>query len=130
MARGVMSNLKNQFLLCPAVNLTWLWLQTPLYIDNSRECLRNCLYICCCEFYKLKNANPKGGSEMKWFKFPLLFFLSCVLVISAFPQTKVKVLKYHHMQNYCWMRLAEIVPEITDRTVKSFRESHGLANPH
>ena len=64
---------------------------------------------------------------MKWLKFPLLFFLSCGLVISAFPQTKVKDLKFHHMQNYCWMRLAEIVPEITDRAILPIGtvEAHG-----
>jgi len=64
---------------------------------------------------------------MKWLKFSLLFFLSFGLVISAFSQTKVKDLKFHHMQNYCWMRLAEIVPEITDRAILPIGtvEAHG-----
>lgn len=64
---------------------------------------------------------------MKGFKFLLLFFLLCGLSISALPQTKVKDLKFHHMQNYCWMRLAEIIPEITDRAILPIGtvEAHG-----
>lgn len=39
----------------------------------------------------------------------------------------VKDLPSHHMQNYCWMRLAEIVPEVTDRVILPIGtvEAHG-----
>jgi len=45
----------------------------------------------------------------------------------AFSQKKVKDLKFHHMQEYCWMRLAQIVPEVTDRVILPIGtvESHG-----
>lgn len=47
--------------------------------------------------------------------------------LPAFAQRKVGDLKFHHMQNYCWMRLAEIVPELTDRIILPIGtvESHG-----
>ena len=57
----------------------------------------------------------------------LVFFLTLILLIPAFSQTKVKDLKFHHLQNYCWMRLAEIVPEVTDRAILAIGtvEAHG-----
>ncbi len=57
----------------------------------------------------------------------LVFFLIAVLPMLSFSQKKVKDLKFHHMQNYCWMRLAEIVPEVTDRIILPIGtvESHG-----
>jgi creatinine amidohydrolase len=44
-----------------------------------------------------------------------------------FAQEKVKDLKFHHLQNFSWMRLAEVVPEITDRIILPIGtvESHG-----
>ena len=53
----------------------------------------------------------------------LIFFLA----IPTFSQKAVKDLKFHHMQNYCWMRLAEIVPEVTDRAILPIGtvEAHG-----
>lgn len=47
-----------------------------------------------------------------------LIALFAILLIAALPawsQKKVKDLPYHEMQNYSWMRLATIVPEVTDR---------------
>lgn len=57
----------------------------------------------------------------------LVFILTLILLIPAFSQTKVKDLKFHHLQNYCWMRLAEIVPEVTDRAILAIGtvEAHG-----
>jgi creatinine amidohydrolase len=57
----------------------------------------------------------------------LVFILVLVLAIPSFSQKAVKDLKFHHMQNYCWMRLAEIVPEVTDRAILPIGtvESHG-----
>lgn len=50
-----------------------------------------------------------------------------LLVIPAFSQKTVKDLKFHHLQDYCWMRLAEVVPEVTDRIILPLGtvESHG-----
>ena len=63
--------------------------------------------------------------KKKMFIFVLCFIL--FLTQSLIAQKKVKDLKFHHMQNYCWMRLARIVPEITDRVILSIGtvESHG-----
>jgi creatinine amidohydrolase len=51
--------------------------------------------------------------------------LACCLPVAA--QQKVSDLKFHHMQSYCWMRLAEIVPEVTDRAILAIGtvEAHG-----
>jgi creatinine amidohydrolase len=56
-----------------------------------------------------------------------IVILLLVNVYPAFSQKKVNDLKFHHMQNYCWMRLAQIVPEITDRIILPIGtvESHG-----
>ncbi len=59
-----------------------------------------------------------------------LIYLCLIILIIGSPilsQTKVKDLKYSHMQNYCWMRLAEIVPEVTDRVILPIGtvEAHG-----
>lgn len=64
---------------------------------------------------------------MKMLKISMALMLILCLAIPAFSQKKVKDLKFHHMQNYCWMRLAEIVPEVTDRAVLAIGtvESHG-----
>lgn len=50
-----------------------------------------------------------------------------VLVVPSFSQKKLRDLKFHHMQDYCWMRLAKVVPEITDRVILPIGtvESHG-----
>ena len=37
--------------------------------------------------------------------------------VPAWSGKGVADLEFHEMQNYCWMRLAEIVPEITDRVI-------------
>jgi len=65
---------------------------------------------------------------MNKFKVLPVFLLVLVLSVSSFSQGKtVKDLKFHHMQNFCWMRLATIVPEITDRIILPIGtvESHG-----
>jgi creatinine amidohydrolase len=56
-----------------------------------------------------------------------IFTLILFLVLPSFSQKRVKDLKFHYMQNYCWMRLAEIVPEVTDRIILPIGtvESHG-----
>ena len=50
-----------------------------------------------------------------------------LLVCPLFSQKAVKGLKFHHLQEYCWMRLAEVVPEVTDRIILPMGtvESHG-----
>lgn len=64
---------------------------------------------------------------MSKIKICLVFSLILILAISSFSQDKVKDLKFHHMQNYSWMRLAKIVPDITDRAILPIGtvESHG-----
>ncbi len=52
------------------------------------------------------------------------------LLLAAVPALsgkRVADLPFHDMQNYCWMRLAEIVPEVTDRVILPIGtvESHG-----
>ncbi len=57
-----------------------------------------------------------------------VFLLISVLIVPCFSQgKKVKDLKFHHMQNYCWMRLATVVPGITDRVILPIGtvEAHG-----
>lgn len=41
-------------------------------------------------------------------------------------QTQVKELRFHDLQNYNWMKLAEIVPEVTDRVILPI----GTVEPH
>jgi len=64
---------------------------------------------------------------MSKIKVTLIFTLILILVVPSFAQKKVKDLKFHHLQNYCWMRLAKIVPEVTDRIILPIGtvESHG-----
>jgi creatinine amidohydrolase len=54
--------------------------------------------------------------------------VSIVLTSSLFAQKNVKDLKFHNMQDYSWMRLAEVVPEVTDRVILPIGtvESHGV----
>jgi creatinine amidohydrolase len=57
-----------------------------------------------------------------------VFLLLLFFTVPSFSQGKtVKDLKFHHMQNYCWMRLATIVPEVTDRVILPIGtvEAHG-----
>jgi creatinine amidohydrolase len=56
---------------------------------------------------------------------PVALFL--VLSVKTFSQAMVKDLKFHHMQNYSWMRLAEVIPEVTDRVILPIGtvEAHG-----
>jgi len=62
-----------------------------------------------------------------FYRFFVLFSLLFIVVNQSFAQKKVKDLKYPYMQNYSWMRLAEIVPEVTDRVIlpTGTLESHG-----
>lgn len=64
---------------------------------------------------------------MKVLKSVLWILLFFALVNPGLGQTQVKDLKFHHMQNFSWMRLAEIVPKITDRAILPIGtvESHG-----
>lgn len=50
-----------------------------------------------------------------------------VIAEAGYSQKTVDQLPFHHMQNYCWMRLAEIVPEVTNRVILPIGtvESHG-----
>jgi creatinine amidohydrolase len=79
------------------------------------------------ELYKLDKTKQKGGLSMKKIKVLLVFVLAMAFLTPAFSQMKVKDLKFHHMQNYCWMRLAEIVPDLTDRAILPIGtvEAHG-----
>ena len=56
---------------------------------------------------------------MKMFRsIPILILAICVAQITqSFAQQKVKDLKFHYMQDYAWMRLAQIVPSVTDRVI-------------
>jgi creatinine amidohydrolase/Fe(II)-dependent formamide hydrolase-like protein len=58
-----------------------------------------------------------------------LFLLFCLLftVNTVSAQKTVKDLQYPYLQNYAWIRLAEIVPEITDRIILPIGtlEAHG-----
>ncbi|MBM4161788.1 MAG: creatininase family protein [Ignavibacteria bacterium] len=56
-----------------------------------------------------------------------IFVLAALVVSPALSQQKVKDLKFHNMQDYCWMRLAQIVPKVTDRVILPIGtvESHG-----
>ncbi|MGB8953571.1 MAG: creatininase family protein [Candidatus Aminicenantales bacterium] len=66
---------------------------------------------------------------MKRIKRALIFSLLLILALATptFSQKSVRDLKFHHMQNYCWMRLAEVVPAVTDRVILPIGtvESHG-----
>lgn len=64
---------------------------------------------------------------MKQHQRMFIVILMLVNVYPAISQKKVSDLKFHHMQNYCWMRLAQVVPEVTDRIILPIGtvESHG-----
>ncbi|MFH0988959.1 MAG: creatininase family protein [bacterium] len=58
-----------------------------------------------------------------------LLFLVCGCCLSTLlSQKKVRDLKFHALQEYSWMRLAEVVPEVTDRVILPIGtvESHGV----
>ncbi len=58
----------------------------------------------------------------------LAFLAAAVLLASpGLAQKRVKDLKFHELQDYAWMRLAEIVPQVTDRVILPIGtvESHG-----
>lgn len=61
----------------------------------------------------------------------LILLWGVFMFLPAYSQTKamiqVKDLKFHHLQNYCWMRLATIVPTVTDRVILPIGtvEAHG-----
>jgi creatinine amidohydrolase len=56
----------------------------------------------------------------------LVLAFGLVVALPGFSQTKVKDLKFHEMQNYSWMRLAEIIPKVTDRIILPI----GAVEPH
>ena len=64
-------------------------------------------------------------------KAKLLGFLIGLISLTSGLQGQIGAtvsdLKYHEMQNYSWMRLAQIVPEVTDRVILPVGtvESHG-----
>ena len=57
----------------------------------------------------------------------LAVWAGLALAAPSFAQKKVKDLKFHNMQDYAWMRLAQIVPSVTDRVILPIGtvESHG-----
>jgi creatinine amidohydrolase len=59
--------------------------------------------------------------------FGLALLLALSLVVPSFAQRKVRDLKFHNMQEFSWMRLAELVPAVTDRVILPIGtvESHG-----
>ena len=64
---------------------------------------------------------------MKRVSMVLVVVLMMVMAGSLLAQKNVGDLKYPYMQNYSWMRLAQIVPEVTDRVILAIGtlESHG-----
>ena len=58
----------------------------------------------------------------------LAVWAGLALAAPSFAQKKVKDLKFHNMQDYAWMRLAQIVPSVTDRVILPIGtvESHGV----
>ena len=58
-------------------------------------------------------------------KFVLM--LASLVLLSASADTKIKPLPFHHLQEYCWMRLAEVIPQVTDRIILPIGtvEAHG-----
>ncbi len=64
---------------------------------------------------------------MKRVTMVMVIVLMMVLAGSLLAQKNVADLKYPYMQNYSWMRLAQIVPEVTDRVILPIGtlESHG-----
>ncbi|MCJ7582862.1 MAG: creatininase family protein [Candidatus Aminicenantes bacterium] len=64
---------------------------------------------------------------MKISKSNFCILLVFICVYPGLAQTKIKDLQHHHMQEFSWMRLAEIVPEVTDRAILPIGtvESHG-----
>ena len=64
---------------------------------------------------------------MKKHRTVLTLLAGCILASSASAQQSVKDLTFHNLQEYCWMRLATIVPEVTDRVILPVGtvESHG-----
>lgn len=66
---------------------------------------------------------------MNKFKGTSVFLLILFIIVPgfSFSREKVKDLTFHHLQNYCWMRLAKIVPGITDRVILPIGtvEAHG-----
>jgi creatinine amidohydrolase len=59
--------------------------------------------------------------------FGLVILLALSLAVPSFAQRKVRDLKFHNMQEFSWMRLAEVVPAVTDRVILPIGtvESHG-----
>jgi creatinine amidohydrolase len=59
--------------------------------------------------------------------FGLALILALSLAVPSFAQRKVRDLKFHNMQEFSWMRLAEVVPAVTDRVILPIGtvESHG-----
>ncbi len=57
----------------------------------------------------------------------LVILLIILLTLPLLAQKKVSDLKFHNLQNYSWLRLAKIVPEVTDRVIlpTGTLESHG-----
>jgi creatinine amidohydrolase len=64
---------------------------------------------------------------MKRPSFVGISFVVLLLAVPSSSQKTVKDLKFHRLQEYCWMRLAEVVPEVTDRLILPMGtvESHG-----
>ena len=67
---------------------------------------------------------------MKASQFTVILVLTAFLALpaSSLAQKKVKDLKFHNMQDYAWMRLAQIVPSVTDRVILPIGtvEVHGV----
>ncbi len=64
---------------------------------------------------------------MKAGRIMLVALAALLAAAPALSEKRVADLEFHDMQNYCWMRLAEIVPEVTDRVILPIGtvESHG-----
>lgn len=62
-------------------------------------------------------------------RYSRLVIAACMIIVAAnsvIAQEKVRDQRFHLLQNYSWMRLAQIVPEVTDRIIVPV----GTVEPH
>ena len=67
-------------------------------------------------------------SGRKAITYLLVLGLCLASAAPSFAQKKVKDLKFHNLQDFAWMRLAQIVPSVTDRVILPIGtvEAHGV----
>src|SRR4030042_2884547 len=62
------------------------------------------------------------------FRLILVSVVFLTVAVPSFAQKRVKDLKFHEMQAFAWVRLAQIVPSVTDRIILPLGtvEGHGV----